>query len=115
MSDVVRLTASLCLTLCVGDQMWVYRAEQLESGYPKSITSLDLPSDVAQIDAAFSFRKNQKTYLFSGDKFWRYRTLDDIHAVQAATLRWISLRSVYTHMYVCGGSPLNCIDNTSQN
>ncbi|CAL8382841.1 unnamed protein product, partial [Arctogadus glacialis] len=55
-----------------GDQMWVYRAEQLESGYPKSITSLDLPSDVAQIDAAFSFRKNQKTYLFSGDKFWRY-------------------------------------------
>jgi len=51
--------------------MWVYRADQLEKGYPKRISTLDLPTDLEQIDAAFSFRKNQKTYLFSGDQFWR--------------------------------------------
>ncbi|CAL8349833.1 unnamed protein product [Merluccius merluccius] len=55
-----------------GNQMWVYRADQLEKGYPKRISNLDLPADLEQIDAAFNFRKNQKTYLFSGDKFWRY-------------------------------------------
>ncbi|KAG7268034.1 hypothetical protein CRUP_018323 [Coryphaenoides rupestris] len=55
-----------------GNQMWVYRADELETGYPKRISTLGLPTDLEQIDAAFSFRKNQKTYLFSGDQFWRY-------------------------------------------
>ena len=52
--------------------MWVYKADELERGYPKRISSLDLPTDLQQIDAAFNFRKNRKTYLFSGDKFWRW-------------------------------------------
>uniref|UniRef100_A0A8D3E835 72 kDa type IV collagenase n=1 Tax=Scophthalmus maximus TaxID=52904 RepID=A0A8D3E835_SCOMX len=55
-----------------GDEMWVYKADALERGYPKKLSSLDLPTDLAQIDAAFNFRKNSKTYLFAGDKFWRY-------------------------------------------
>lgn len=54
-----------------GNEMWVYKADELEKGYPKRLSSLDLPTDLQQIDAAFNFRKNRKTYLFSGDKFWR--------------------------------------------
>uniref|UniRef100_A0A3B5LZI7 72 kDa type IV collagenase n=1 Tax=Xiphophorus couchianus TaxID=32473 RepID=A0A3B5LZI7_9TELE len=55
-----------------GDEMWVYKADELERGYPKRLSSFGLPTDVQQIDAAFNFRKNRKTYLFSADKFWRY-------------------------------------------
>ncbi len=54
-----------------GNEMWVYKADALEKGYPKRLSSLELPTDLQQIDAAFSFRKNRKTYLFAGDKFWR--------------------------------------------
>uniref|UniRef100_A0A8C4DI44 72 kDa type IV collagenase n=1 Tax=Dicentrarchus labrax TaxID=13489 RepID=A0A8C4DI44_DICLA len=55
-----------------GNEMWVYKADALETGYPKRLSSLDLPTDLQQIDAAFNFRKNRKTYLFAEDKFWRY-------------------------------------------
>lgn len=51
--------------------MWVYKADELERGYPKRLSSLELPTDLQQIDAVFNFRKNRKTYLFAGDKFWR--------------------------------------------
>ncbi|XP_039652082.1 72 kDa type IV collagenase [Perca fluviatilis] len=55
-----------------GNEMWVYKADELERGYPKRLSSLELPTDLQQIDAVFNFRKNRKTYLFAGDKFWRY-------------------------------------------
>nr|XP_057945444.1 72 kDa type IV collagenase [Doryrhamphus excisus] len=55
-----------------GNEMWVYKADELQKGYPKRLSSLGLPSDVEHIDAAFSFRKNRKTYLFAGENFWRY-------------------------------------------
>uniref|UniRef100_A0AAQ5YHD5 72 kDa type IV collagenase n=1 Tax=Amphiprion ocellaris TaxID=80972 RepID=A0AAQ5YHD5_AMPOC len=55
-----------------GNEVWMYKADELEKGYPKRLSSLDLPTDLQQIDAAFNFRKNRKTYLFAGDKFWRY-------------------------------------------
>uniref|UniRef100_A0A674NB86 72 kDa type IV collagenase n=1 Tax=Takifugu rubripes TaxID=31033 RepID=A0A674NB86_TAKRU len=47
-----------------GNEMWVYKADALERGYPKKLSSLGLPSDLQHIDAAFNFRKNKKTYLF---------------------------------------------------
>uniref|UniRef100_A0A8C9SYW7 72 kDa type IV collagenase n=1 Tax=Scleropages formosus TaxID=113540 RepID=A0A8C9SYW7_SCLFO len=55
-----------------GNQVWVYSANTLERGYPKTLSSLGLPGDLQHIDAAFSFSKSQKTYLFAGDQFWRY-------------------------------------------
>merc|ERR1719427_723067 len=55
-----------------GNEMWVYKADEVETGYPRRISNLGLPSDVDHIDAAFTFRKSKKTYLFSGEKFWRY-------------------------------------------
>lgn len=58
--------------LIPGDEMWVYKADELERGYPKRLSSFGLPTDVQQIDAAFNFRKNRKTYLFSAGKFWRW-------------------------------------------
>lgn len=59
--------------MCVlGDEMWVYSASTLERGYPKKISSMGFPPDIDRIDAAYAFHKSKKTYLFSGDKFWRY-------------------------------------------
>ncbi|KAJ8252540.1 hypothetical protein COCON_G00218520 [Conger conger] len=55
-----------------GKEMWIYSASTLESGYPQRISSMGLPDDLDHIDAALSFSKSQKTYLFSGDNFWRY-------------------------------------------
>lgn len=54
-----------------GNEYWVYSASTLERGYPKPLTSLGLPPDVQQVDAAFNWSKNKKTYIFAGDKFWR--------------------------------------------
>ncbi len=55
----------------LGNEVWVYKADELESGYPQPISSFELPADLQHIDAAFNFRKNRKTYLFSGEQFWR--------------------------------------------
>uniref|UniRef100_V9KEA5 72 kDa type IV collagenase n=1 Tax=Callorhinchus milii TaxID=7868 RepID=V9KEA5_CALMI len=58
-----------------GDQYWVYRAVDLESGYPKKLSALGLPADLPRVDAAFNWKKNKKTYIFAGDKFWRYNEI----------------------------------------
>uniref|UniRef100_A0A8C2KZN6 72 kDa type IV collagenase n=1 Tax=Cyprinus carpio TaxID=7962 RepID=A0A8C2KZN6_CYPCA len=52
--------------------MWVYSGSTLERDYPKKISSMGLPSDLHGIDAAYSFHKSKKTYIFAGSKFWRY-------------------------------------------
>jgi len=59
------------LIISVDDEMWVYSASTLERDYPKKISSMGLPSDLHRIDAAYSFHKSKKTYLFAGNKFWR--------------------------------------------
>lgn len=80
----------LLLLICwlPGNEIYIYSASTLERGYPKTLSSIGLPSDVHKIDAAFSFSKSKKTYLFSGNRFWRYglvcspmfiRTLKLIH------------------------------------
>lgn len=61
--------------------MWVYKADELERGYPKRLSSLGLPADVQQIDAAFNFRKNRKTYLFAGEQFWRWDEKNKVYAM----------------------------------
>lgn len=61
----------LTSSLLPGNEVWVYKADELEKGYPKRLSSLELPTDLQKIDAVFNFRKNRKTYLFSDDKFWR--------------------------------------------
>ncbi|KAK1890694.1 72 kDa type IV collagenase [Dissostichus eleginoides] len=64
-----------------GNEVWVYKADALQSGYPKRLSSFGLPTDLAKIDSVFNFRKNRKTYMFAGDQFWRYnedtKTMDD--------------------------------------
>lgn len=66
-----RVIRAVICCIYTGNEMWVYKADALERGYPKRLSSLGLPSDLQHIDAAFNFRKNKKTYLFAGDKFWR--------------------------------------------
>lgn len=61
------------MCVCIlGDEMWVYSASTLERGYPKKISTMGFPADLHRIDAAYALHKSKKTYLFSGDKFWRY-------------------------------------------
>ncbi|KAK5934957.1 hypothetical protein CgunFtcFv8_020360 [Champsocephalus gunnari] len=55
-----------------GNEVWVYKADALQSGYPKRLSSFGLPTDLEKIDSVFNFRKNRKTYMFAGDQFWRY-------------------------------------------
>ncbi|XP_036319533.1 matrix metalloproteinase-2-like [Rhagoletis pomonella] len=58
-----------------GDKYWLFRYEQ--STLPVPIENSPLPianliGNVSNIDAAMLWPKNNLTYIFSGDKFWRY-------------------------------------------
>ena len=39
---------------------------------PRPLSDLGLPSDLKKLDAAFVWGKNDKTYFFSGKRYWRY-------------------------------------------
>ncbi|KAG5270064.1 hypothetical protein AALO_G00188260 [Alosa alosa] len=55
-----------------GNEIYIFSGSTLERGYPKTLSSIGLPSDVHNVDAAFSFSKSKKTYLFAGSRFWRF-------------------------------------------
>jgi len=54
-----------------GRQFWEFRANYVLPGYPKDISTLGLPDEVKQVDAAFVWAWNTKPYLFSGKRYWR--------------------------------------------
>ncbi|XP_071094306.1 matrix metalloproteinase-17-like [Haliotis cracherodii] len=57
-----------------GDKHWVFNANYLEAGYPKEgrpITELGIPPDVKKIDTVFVWGFNKRTYLVSGDMYWK--------------------------------------------
>ncbi|XP_067883519.1 matrix metalloproteinase-25-like [Heterodontus francisci] len=54
----------------IGSQYWVFSNTIVESGYPRSISDFGLPGP--NIDAAFVWPHNGKTYFFKGDEFWRF-------------------------------------------
>ena len=39
---------------------------------PQNLTKLGLPNDILKLDAAFVWGKNEKTYLFRSNMYWRY-------------------------------------------
>lgn len=51
---------------------WVFDGQKLVENSPQSITKYGISRDFKKIDAVMVWAKNNKTYLFSGDHFWRY-------------------------------------------
>ncbi|XP_033747762.1 matrix metalloproteinase-2-like isoform X2 [Pecten maximus] len=61
----------------IGDRYWVYNSNSPVSRFPpegRPITEFGIPSDVKKIDAAFVWSYNSRTYLISGDMYWKLNT-----------------------------------------
>ncbi|KAI1724188.1 matrixin domain-containing protein [Ditylenchus destructor] len=61
-----------------GEKYWVFdHNNTLYAGFPHKISAglgSTLPSGVEKIDAAFVWHFDGSTYMFSGDKYWKYST-----------------------------------------
>lgn len=55
-----------------GAQYWIFDGVSFVENSPRPLSDLGLPSNLPRIDAAFVWGKNDKTYFFSGDRYWRY-------------------------------------------
>ena len=58
-----------------GNRYYVFTANELDYEFRNNgrpITELGFPADVTRIDAAFVWGYNMKTYLITGDMYWRY-------------------------------------------
>ncbi|XP_037632446.1 matrix metallopeptidase 30 [Sebastes umbrosus] len=62
------------VVLFEGRQYWGIRAyaKTIMSGYPKSLTSLGLPSSVNKVDAAVYVATTGKTLIFVNNQYWSY-------------------------------------------
>ncbi|GFO32799.1 matrix metalloproteinase [Plakobranchus ocellatus] len=57
-----------------GNRYWMYNANYLTKDSPpegRPITDFNIPDDVKKIDAAFVWGYNMRTYLVSGDMYWK--------------------------------------------
>jgi len=64
------------LVFFTGDSYWVSDGNYFIEGSPRPLTDLGLPSSVDKIDAAFVWGKNQKTYIFHNNLYWRFDELN---------------------------------------
>ena len=53
----------------IGIRYFVFNANKFK--FKRRLTHLGLPVDVKKIDAIFTWGRNNVTYIFSGEKFWR--------------------------------------------
>ncbi|XP_066588730.1 matrix metalloproteinase-2 isoform X2 [Prorops nasuta] len=56
----------------VGRKYYVFNANILEPGYPRSLATLGLPDSIEKIDGALVWGHNGRTYFFSGTEYWRF-------------------------------------------
>ncbi|EAT45766.1 AAEL002982-PA, partial [Aedes aegypti] len=60
---------------------WIFDGLNFLHPEARPITDFGLPNTLEKVDAAMVWSKNQKTYLFAGDQFWRFNdttgTLDE--------------------------------------
>nr|KAG5713310.1 hypothetical protein BaRGS_007837 [Batillaria attramentaria] len=57
-----------------GDRYWVFNANRMVTGFPsegRPITEFGIPADVKHIDTVFTWSFNKRTYLVSGDMYWK--------------------------------------------
>uniref|UniRef100_UPI00398E93BC matrix metalloproteinase-17 n=1 Tax=Pristiophorus japonicus TaxID=55135 RepID=UPI00398E93BC len=63
-------TADHKIVFFKGDRYWVFKDNNVEESYPRSISDFGL--SVRSIDAAFVCPHNDKTYFFKDNQYWRY-------------------------------------------
>ncbi|XP_071763454.1 matrix metalloproteinase-25 [Centroberyx gerrardi] len=60
----------------IGSQYWVFRDTVAMQGYPRPLVDWGMRTKsgrpVERLDAAFVWAHNGKTYLFSGEEYWRF-------------------------------------------
>ena len=44
----------------------------VETGYPQPLSNWQLPPEVRQVDAVFTWQQNFRSYFFSGTKYYRF-------------------------------------------
>ncbi|XP_013397458.1 matrix metalloproteinase-2 isoform X2 [Lingula anatina] len=57
-----------------GNRYYVFNANQLVHGFPEEgrpITDYGLPNDIEKIDAVFTWSYNSRTYLITGNMYWK--------------------------------------------
>ena len=52
-----------------GNKYWIYDGNSFLGTRP--LTDFGVGDNITSLDAAFVWGKNKKTYLFSGDQYWR--------------------------------------------
>ncbi|XP_075073397.1 matrix metalloproteinase-17 isoform X2 [Mixophyes fleayi] len=74
-----------------GDRYWVFKDNNVEEGYPRTITDFGLP--LGGVDAAFTWSHNDKTYFFKDNLLWCYNErehrMDDGYPVETAIWKGI--------------------------
>uniref|UniRef100_A0A914UVR2 Peptidase metallopeptidase domain-containing protein n=1 Tax=Plectus sambesii TaxID=2011161 RepID=A0A914UVR2_9BILA len=56
----------------IGKMYYEFDGRQMLPGFPKPLTDLGLPDWVDHVSAVFVWEYNEKTYLFSGEDYWRF-------------------------------------------
>ena len=68
----------------------MYFDDRLEEG-PMHINQYGLPSSLGNMDAAFIWEKNYKTYFFKGENYWRFNELGDRNSMDSGYPKHISI------------------------
>ncbi|XP_022907784.2 matrix metalloproteinase-16-like [Onthophagus taurus] len=69
------------IVIFAGKSYWIFNGGTFIEGSPLPLTTYGLPDYLDKIDAVQTWSKNSKTYLYRGDRFWRYnetsKTIDE--------------------------------------
>lgn len=63
-----------------GDRYWMFSSNHIVSNFPKEgrrLTELGIDKEVKKIDAVFVWPYNDRTYIISGDLYWKLNKKDD--------------------------------------
>lgn len=64
----------------IGDKYWTFHGNNPVAGHPPEgvpLTNLGMPADVKKIDAVFVWGFNNRTYVVSGDMYWKLNEKND--------------------------------------